>query len=246
MSSGSWVLILGANSDIALSIARRYAEAGFNLYLASRDIDKCVNNATDIGIRFQVEVEALFFDACDYASHKSFYSSLKVKPEGFVMAFGVMHKQQDAQSSFMLSKKMIDSNLLGSISISEIIAEDFEKCQRGFIVGISSVAGDRGRMSNYIYGSSKAGFSVYLSGLAHRLSKSNVLVLTVKPGFVFTKMTYGLNLPTFLTAQPIDVGNAVYKAVQKKKNTIYVLSIWRFIMVLIKHIPTFIFHKTSL
>lgn len=246
MSSGKWVLVLGANSDIALAIAKRYAKEGFNIYLTSRDIDKCEINASDIRIRYQIEVESLFFDACDFSSHGSFYSGLKVKPEGAVLAFGVMHEQLQAQANFLLAKEMIDANFSGSISISEVIAEDFEKRKSGFIVGISSVAGDRGRMSNYIYGSTKAAFSAYLSGLAHRLSKNNVLVLTVKPGFVDTKMTQGLDLPDRLTAQPEQVANAVYKAVLKKKNMIYVLPIWRFIMLIIKHAPTFLFHRTSL
>ena len=243
MTSGNWVLVLGANSDIALSVAKRYAKAGFNIYLTSRDINNCKKNAADIRIRYHVEVESLFFDACDFSSHSSFYTGLKFKPEGVVLAFGVMHEQQRAQANFFKAKEMIDANFSGSISISEVIAEDFEKRKSGFIVGISSVAGDRGRMSNYIYGSTKAGLSAYLSGLAHRLSKNNVLVLTVKPGFVDTKMTLGLDLPPRLTAQPEEVANAIYKAVIKKKNIIYVLPIWRFIMLIVKHVPTFLFHR---
>jgi len=246
MNNGNWLLVLGANSDIALAISKRYAKEGFNIYLASRDIHACERNACDIRIRYKVKVKSLFFDACDYSSHQLFYSELKSKPLGVVLAFGVMNEQQQAQTSFVLAKDMIDTNYSGSVSICEEIAKDFEKRRDGFIVGISSVAGDRGRMSNYLYGSSKAAFSSYLSGLAHRLSKFNVLVLIVKPGFVETKMTHQLDLPSYLTAKPKQVANSVYKGVLKKKSIIYILPIWRLIMWIIKNIPSFLLHKTNL
>jgi short-subunit dehydrogenase len=111
---------------------------------------------------------------------------------------------------------------------------------------VSSVAGDRGRKANYIYGSAKAAFSTYLSGLRNRLYENNVQVLTVKPGFVPTKMTEGLDLPPNLTAQPEDVASDIYKAQNKGKNILYTKSIWRLVMLIIKHIPEFIFKKMSI
>src|SRR5690606_12784913 len=116
----------------------------------------------------------------------------------------------------------------------------------GTIVGISSVAGERGRQSNYLYGSAKAGFTAYLSGLRNALFSDNVHVVTVLPGFVYTKMTENLNLPKLLTAQPSEVADAIYAAVQKKKNTIYVRWFWKWIMLIIKCIPEFIFKKLKL
>ena len=113
-------------------------------------------------------------------------------------------------------------------------------------MGISSVAGDRGRKTNYIYGSSKAAFSAYLGGLRNRLDSSGVSVLTVKPGFVATKMTQDLDLPEKLTAQPNDVAEDIFNAQQKKRNILYTKAIWQLIMLIIKHIPEFIFKKLSI
>jgi decaprenylphospho-beta-D-erythro-pentofuranosid-2-ulose 2-reductase len=232
MTNRPWLLILGANSDIANAIAKLYAQAGYNLYLASRNIKECEKNAADIRLRYQIEVQALAFDARNFKSHTGFYAGLAIKPQGVIVAFGIMHEQPKAQADFGLAQDMIEANYAGAVSILEIIAADFEQCQRGFIVGISSVAGDRGRQSNYIYGSTKSAFSAYLAGLRHRLIKSNVSVLTVKPGFVATKMTANLDLPA--------------KLIKKKKSTIFVKPIWLLIMLLIIHLPNFVFHKTKL
>jgi len=154
--------------------------------------------------------------------------------------------QKKQQKEFELAKLALDTNFMAAISVLEPVASDFEQRKFGFIVGISSVAGDRGRASNYIYGSSKAGLSVYLEGLRHRLFKSNVRVLIVKPGFVATKMTANMDLPQGLTADPNQVADAIYKGVSKKKNTIYIKSIWRYIMMIIRLIPESIFKKLNL
>ncbi|MBE0471889.1 MAG: SDR family oxidoreductase [Methyloprofundus sp.] len=246
MTESPWLLVLGANSDMAIATAKRYAQAGYNLYLASRNLEECEKNAADIRLRYKIEVQALQFDAQDFSTHANFYAGLVVKPKGALVAFGFMAEQQLAQADFSLAKAMIDTNYTGAVSILEIIAADFEQRQSGFIVGISSVAGDRGRMSNYIYGSTKAAFSAYLAGLRHRLIKSKVLVLTVKPGFVATKMTADLDLPAKLTAKPEQVGNAIFNAVEKKKSTIYVKPIWCLIMLIIVHLPNFVFYKTKM
>ena len=108
------------------------------------------------------------------------------------------------------------------------------------------MAGDRGRQSNYIYGSAKAGLTVFLSGLRNRLARKGVHVMTVKPGFVRTKMTEGLELPGILTAEPEQVAKAVYKGLEKKRNMVYVLWMWRCIMLMIRHIPEFIFKKMGM
>lgn len=245
-TSNPWLLILGANSDMAIACAKRYAQAGFNLYLASRNLSECEKTATDLSLRYPVEIQALQFDAENFIDHANFYENLVVKPIGVIVAFGLMKDQQTAQSDFHEAKAMINTNYCGAVSILEIIATDFEQRQSGFIVGISSVAGDRGRQSNYIYGSSKAAFSAYLAGLRHRLVKSGVTVLTVKPGFVATKMTKDLDLPSQLTAQPEQVAQAIFKAVENKNSVIYVKPIWRLIMFIIIHLPNFVFHKTKL
>jgi len=121
-----------------------------------------------------------------------------------------------------------------------------ESKRNGFIVGVSSVAGERGRKANYIYGSAKAGFSTYLSGLRNRLYESGVEVLTVKPGFVATKMTQDLDLPEKLTAEASEVAEDIFNAQQKGKNILYTKWIWKYIMLIIKHIPEFMFKKMSI
>lgn len=242
----SFVLIIGASSDIAKSVARVYAKNGYNLYLTARDKSCLEDLKRDIELRSSVKVELFDFDITAYETHESFYASLEQKPLGVIVASGYMAEQKVAQNSFDESFKMISVNYSGAVSILNIIANDFEKERRGFIVGISSVAGDRGRKTNYIYGSTKAAFSAYLSGLRNRLYESGVDVLTVKPGFVDTKMTQGMDLPQNLTAQSEDVAQDIYDAQQKRRSVLYTKSIWFFIMLIIKHIPEFIFKKMSI
>lgn len=243
----SWILILGANSDMAQATAKRFAEAGYNLYMASRNLTELTKTCQDLSLRYSVEANPIQYDARAFDTHTEFYQNLKNKPVGLVVAFGAMHDQVKAENDFSLAKEMIETNYLGAVSIIEIVVRDFILIGQGFIVGISSVAGDRGRKSNYIYGSSKAAFSTYLAGLRHRLYATNIQVVTVKPGFVSTKLTAHLDLPKKLTAQPEQVANSIFNAVQKNKSTtIYIKPIWRFIMLIIMHLPAFVFNKTNM
>lgn len=241
-----WILILGANSDMAVATGRRFAQEGYNMYLASRNTEELEKEAAHLNTQYNIQANAIYFDALDYNSHAEFYERLDPKPAGVIAAFGAMIDQQTAQQDFNTARIVMYTNYCGAVSILETIAADFEKRRWGFIAGISSVAGDRGRQSNYIYGSAKAGFSAYLSGLRHRLFKSGISVLTVKPGFVATKMTAGLELPGALTAQPGEVGERIFNAVKKEKNTIYVKPIWRLIMFIIIHLPEFVFKRSKL
>ncbi|MBV5317436.1 MAG: SDR family oxidoreductase [Desulfobulbaceae bacterium] len=244
--SNAWLLVLGANSDIAVATARRFAKEGWNIYLASRDMDNLAKEAANLRLRYEVEARETFFDAIDFASHQAFYAALDPKPAGIIVAFGFLGDQPAAQKDFSIAKKIMESNYTGAVSILEVIAQDFEARRSGFIVGISSVAGDRGRASNYIYGSAKAGLSAYLGGLRHRLAKSSVHVMTVKPGFVATKMTAGMDLPKKLLASPQELAEAIYHGILASHNTIYTKKIWRLIMLIITHIPEKIFKKTNL
>jgi decaprenylphospho-beta-D-erythro-pentofuranosid-2-ulose 2-reductase len=241
-----YILIIGAKSDIAKAIARKYAENGYNLYLAARKSSELQNFANDISIRNDKKVKCIELDILDYESHQSIYNSLIEKPIGAISVVGYLGEQEKAQNDFEEAKMIIDTNYTGVVSLLNIIANDFEKHKKGFIVGISSVAGDRGRKSNFIYGSAKSAFTTYLSGLRNRLFSSNVHVMTVKPGFVATKMTEGLDLPKKLTAQTEDVAQDVFNSQQKAKNILYTKWFWRWIMQIIKNIPEFMFKKLSL
>ena len=242
----SYVLIIGAKSDIAKACAREYAKNGYDLYLAARDVAELSEFAQDITTRTQKDVQLLELDILDYKSHQSFYDSIEEKPLGVISAVGYLGEQEKAQSNFEEAKRIMDTNYTGVVSLFNIIADDFEKRRSGFIVGISSVAGDRGRKSNYIYGSAKAALSAYLSGLRNRLYESQVHVLTVKPGFVATKMTEDMDLPEKLTAQPDEVASDIFNAQQKGKNVLYTKWMWRWVMMIICNIPEFQFKKMSI
>lgn len=239
-------LILGATSDMAQAIAKKFSAEGWSLTLAALESDLLEPIAGDLRVRSETDIQALEFDATDFSSHKGFYESLETKPDVVICAFGYMGDQISARTDFNEVQKTIEINYTGAVSILNEVAEDFEKRKCGSIVGISSVAGDRGRQSNYIYGSAKAGLTAYLSGLRNRLAKSGAHVMTVKPGFCRTKMTENLELPAALTATPEQVANAIFQGVDKKRNTVYTLWMWRWIMLVIRHVPEFIFKKMGM
>ena len=214
--------------------------------MASRNKKRLNDQVTDLKIRHTADIQCFTFDAHAYSTHRKFYDQLPVKPDVVVVAFGVLGNTETAMKKWSSAEEIISSNFVGAVSILNVIASDFQQRGSGTIVGISSVAGERGRQSNFIYGSAKAGLTSYLSGLRNRLTKSNVHVVTVKPGFVRTKMTMDMATPELLTAKPEQVAKCIDRAIEKKVNVIYVLPIWRSIMLIIKLIPEFIFKKLSL
>jgi decaprenylphospho-beta-D-erythro-pentofuranosid-2-ulose 2-reductase len=240
------VLILGATSDMALAIAKTFAQNNYTVQLAARNAERLSPFKTDMQLRHNVACTLHDFDALQFSTHKTFFEQLNPKPDVTVCVFGVMDEEDLAFSNWDITERMINSNYTGAVSILNIVAGYYQSKKQGCIAGISSVAGERGRQSKLIYGSSKAALTAYLDGLRNKLFKDNVHVVTVKPGFVYTKMTESLTLPPMLTAKPEEVGKAVYTAVQKKKNVIYVRWMWRWIMLIIKCIPEFQFKKMKL
>lgn len=240
------VLILGANSDMAQALAHHFAIDGYSLTLAARDPEDLENSVKDLEIRHGATVACAEFDALRSESHSEFYKGLEIRPDVVVCAFGYLGDQELTRTDFGETRKVIDTNYTGEVSILQTVAADFESRGGGTIIGISSVAGDRGRQSNYIYGSAKGAFSIYLAGLRNRLAKSGVHVMTVKPGFVDTKMTAGMDLPPPLTASPDKAAKDIYRAFKKGRNTVYTLWVWRYIMLLIRSIPEFIFKKMTM
>ena len=240
------ILILGATSDMAYATAREFAKKGWGLILAGRNVKRLDVLKADLEARHHVPVAVAAFEAADFESHQQFYQRLAVEPSVTAVFFGYLGDQQKAQTDWQEAKQIIDANYTGAVSILNIIANAYEQKRAGVIVGVSSVAGERGRKSNYMYGSAKAGFTAYLSGLRNRLYSSGVHVVTVKPGFVATRMTEHLQLPKPLTASPEQVGKAIYKAVEKRSNVLFVLPIWRLIMQNIRLIPEAVFKKMNL
>jgi decaprenylphospho-beta-D-erythro-pentofuranosid-2-ulose 2-reductase len=245
----STVLVLGAGSTIAQETIRQLAEDKMNLILAGRRIDEIEILRSDLEIRYGIKASVKKFDALDFDHHEDFFNEVVEESngiDGVLLMYGAMADQKEAEKSFSISRNMIDVNYTSAVSILNIAANYFEEKRQGFICAVSSVAGDRGRKSNYIYGSTKAGLSVYMEGLRNRLHESGVQVLTVKPGMVDTKMTYGVVKDSPLLASPTKVARDIHKGIKKRKDVIYTPWFWIIIMLIIKLIPEKIFKRTDI
>ncbi len=236
------VLILGATSSIARACAEVFASRGHGLYLAGRDLFELGRLAKDLQIRFKTRVEYSFFDITQLQSHASFFDEVLSRAGGIagvLMAVGLLDKKCSPL-------ELILANFAGPVSILGVCADYFAANKKGFIVGFSSVAGDRGRRSNYIYGASKSGLTTYLQGLRSSLYPYHVRVLTVKLGLIDTKMTFGANYPLFLAANPQKTGLKIIRALDNGKESVYVPMIWRIVMLVVRLIPERIFKRLKM
>jgi hypothetical protein len=238
------VLIIGAKSDIGRALARRYAEAGCVVILAGRQSEALETDRADLQVRYSVQAHVAECDVNDPDPDR-FFAGLPVAPATIVMVAGLLGDQQESAADTAVARRVMDTNFTGPALFLLAAARRLEG-QRGCIIGISSVAGDRGRGSNFIYGSAKAGLTAFLSGLRNSLAKTDVSVITVKPGFVATQMTAKMDLPKPLTAQPDEVAMAILKAQRGGQDVVYVRPVWRLIMLIITTIPERIFKKLSL
>lgn len=243
------ILILGGTSGIARAVADQLAIEKNNLILAGRQVDELEKTAADLKLRHGVKVWVEAFDALDFDSHPHFFETC-VKAagghlDGVVLCHGYMAEQAEAQKNFPEARRMIDVNYTSAVSLLNLAANYFEGNQAGFICAISSVAGDRGRQSNYLYGSTKAALNTYLEGLYVRLSKARVAVITVKPGFVDTRMTRG-KPGMFLVAQPERVARDISRAIRWRKRVLYTPWFWWYIMSIICSIPSFLFKRMKI
>lgn len=236
-------LVIGGTSDIGREIAKGLATRGFNLYLTGRNLElleEIKNECDKVG---KTKTNNIFLDVTDFKSHKPFYDSLGTKPSLVFICAGYYEDQKKARENLEELLKTIQVNYAGILSLINIISNDFENRKQGSMIVLSSVAGERGRQLNYIYGSAKAGLTVYLSGLRNRLSRSNVSITTILLGPVYTKMSAGHNLLPLLTLKPEVAANKIIKAGLAKKNSVYICWPWRYIMFIIKMIPEFIFKR---
>lgn len=246
MEQHKTILLLGAGSDIAKAVARKFAALGYAVQLAGRKEEQLARLQKDLIGRYGADTAVYHFDAVDFESHGRLVAHLNPFPDVAVYSAGTMYDQEEAGESWDKARNMIEVNYAGAVSVLNRLATAMKRRGHGCIVGISSVAGERGRGSNYIYGSTKAAFTAYLSGLRSELFKKGVQVITVKPGFVYTKMTREMALPARLTARPEKVADAIYQAVEKKKDTVYVKPVWRGIMQVIRLLPEPVFKRTKL
>lgn len=245
MTKGA-VLILGGRSDIGLAIAHGFAAEGHPVWLAARKAETLANEQADLSLRHRVEVSLHEFDVLDMAGHAGFADGLPGLPEVVVSAVGLLGDQARDERDLGSAVTVMRTNFEGPAAILALFANRMEQRGAGTIVGISSVAGERGRATNYVYGAAKAGFTAFLSGLRNRLAKKGVSVLTVLPGFVATRMTEGMDLPAKLTAEPDEVGRAVVRAVKAGRSVIYVKPVWLVVMAVIRAIPEPLFKRLKL
>jgi decaprenylphospho-beta-D-erythro-pentofuranosid-2-ulose 2-reductase len=246
MSGAGTVIILGAASGIGRAVADELAQRGYDLVLAGRDAEELAAIAGDLLLRHGVETHCQALDALALETHAAFVEACRLASRdslaGAVVCFGYLGDQSIAQTDPMETKRILDTNLLGAASVLGVLANHFEAKRRGFLCAISSVAGDRGRQSNYVYGAAKAGLTVFLGGLRNRLFRSGVRVITVKAGFVDTAMTYG-RPGMFLVASPREAARRIVKAVLRGQDECYVPSFWRPVMFLIRSVPEWIFKR---
>ncbi len=241
----SWI-ILGATSSMARAFARAVAERGCAVFLAGRDMDDLKATAADCRQRGAALAEALPFDARRPEGFAALIARLE-REEGQINAavfVGSMPDQAAIDADPALIDGVVADNLAGPARFLQMLAPVLEARGGGTVVGVGSVAGDRGRLGNYVYGAAKAGFHTYLSGLRNRLGRAGAHVLTVKPGFVDTAMTWGLE-GMFLVAPPEKVAADILRAVDRRRNVIYTPFFWRWIMLVIRAIPEPIFKKLS-
>jgi NAD(P)-dependent dehydrogenase (short-subunit alcohol dehydrogenase family) len=247
MNAQKTLLLVGATSDIGHATAAVYARAGWRVILAARDPARAKRNAADISVRSGKPEELMTLDLLKPESFAGFIDALPILPDTVVSVVGELGEQKVSEGDPAISQRILRANFEGPALLLGLFAERFQKRGSGTLVGVSSVAGDRGRATNYIYGSAKAGLTAFLSGLRNRLSKEGVRVITVKPGFVNTRMTAGMNLPKALTAEPDEVGNAIFQAAEvKHKDVVYVRWIWWPIMSAIMSIPEGVFKKMKI
>jgi short-subunit dehydrogenase len=242
------ILIIGATSAIAEAAARRFAQRGDALYLLARNSERLDALLADLKIRGAAVTAGAPFDANDFGQHAAAIERAASALGGLdavLIAHGTLPDQQAAQADVALTLQEISTNALSVISLLTLIANRFEAQRSGTIAVISSVAGDRGRQSNYVYGSAKGMLSIFLQGLRNRLCKVGVHVLTVKPGFVDTPMTAAFPKGP-LWATPEQVGGAIASAMDRKRNVLYTPFFWAGIMAIIRAVPEAVFKKLSL
>ncbi len=241
------MIVLGSNSEIAQAFVEKILKEGErfeNIYLLTSNKDLCHKFMQHLEVKYGQSSEIIELDLLNATT----YDNLKhIESDLLFCATGYLGKNS-AQGLYDNdnTQRIIDVNYAKLVPLINYFSEKMEKNGKGHIIALSSVAGERGRQSNFVYGSAKAGFTAYLSGLRNYLYHKGVSVTTIKPGFMATKMTEDLELPSKLTASPEQASHYIYKAYKKKKNIAYVLPIWGVIMFVIRNIPEFIFKKLKM
>jgi decaprenylphospho-beta-D-erythro-pentofuranosid-2-ulose 2-reductase len=242
------IFIFGATSAIAEATARRFAVSGTSFFLAARDRDKLEVLADDLRVRGAAKVATAVADALDFGRHQALVNAAFEALCGLdtlLIAHGTLPDQKSCEESFEAARRAFEVNALGVISLLTHVANRFEAQGFGTIAVLGSVAGDRGRQSNYVYGAAKGAVSVFMQGLRNRLHRRGVHVLTIKPGLVDTPMTAAFR-KGILWASPQKIASGVYTAIENKKDVVYLPWFWSPIMRVIRTLPESIFKRLRL
>jgi len=244
------ILIIGATSAIAEACARKFATEEKTLFLYGRDEKRLNEIGKDLSVRGAKKVFVDTFKAEEHLNQANeMIENAISKLNGFdtvVLAHGILPDQKKCEQSFIQTQKTLDINFLSMVTYLTVLGEYFKKQQGGNIVVISSVAGDRARKSNYIYGTSKGALSLFCDGLRSRLYKDNINVLTVKPGFVDTPMTTLIEPKGVLWAKPEKIADDILNGVKNKKTIIYSPWFWKWIMLIIRFLPNIVINRINI
>ncbi len=242
------ILIIGATSNIAEQCARIWASEGHSIFLAGRDEKKLKILESDLKIRGSKNVSFFEIDITNFDIYEKMLDTAESKMGDInivLIAHGILPVQKDIENDISEIVHQININAISTVSIMTSVSKRLINKKSGTIAVISSVAGDRGRASNYIYGSTKAMVSTFASGLRQRLHKNNISVVTIKPGFVDTPMTKNYK-KNFLWSKSSFVAYKIVKAIENKKDEVYIPAYWGLIMFIIKFLPNFLFKKIKL
>ena len=242
------VLIVGVTSAIAESVARRYAAEGARLFLAARNMERLLVIADDLRVRGAPAVLIGAYDATRPETADDLIVSAWDGLGGIdvaLVAHGSLPDQTACAASAVLTRRELDLNALSVIDLLTPLANRMESAKAGTLAVIGSVAGDRGRQSNYVYGAAKGCLGIFLQGLAHRLAPAGVHVLTIKPGFVDTPMTAAFPKGPLWTS-PDAVAGDIVRAIKRGTRVLYTPWFWRWIMLAVRFTPTPLFHRTRL
>jgi short-subunit dehydrogenase len=243
------VLIIGATSGIAHACARIWAAQGATLYLVARDAEKLQANAADLRVRGAAAVHTALQDLSDVSRAQAMVDAAADTLGGLdlvLLAHGTLPDNDACAADAALAAREFHLNATTTVALLTAVAARCDAQGRGRIGVITSVAGDRGRPSNYLYGSAKAAVQTFCEGLRARLFRHGVTLIDIRPGFIATRMTASLQLPQALVAQPADVAPRIVAAIERGKDVVYVPAFWALVMLLIRNIPRALFKRMKL